>query len=248
MLSFFGDGPGKTPPTPTVVVSRTIQKSAHPSHPTQNGSSSRNGSHTPSTASPKLGVASTSGPHPSRPSSASSHHSIHKSSPNHNGTSRPSSLTPRPAGIEVKKPSSSSSASRLKTGDRPRSRLGSTDSFSSAQRKGKSATPVPATNVGPRSPSQSSSSSEDAFEEPKRKRAKNGAVNGASDNDVDRGPQWCLNLVDERGEWNRGWTGFVPSEEVVRGQRRGWARSIPSKDDLGKYIPCEIGLLSREWT
>ena len=53
--------------------------------------------------------------------------------------------------------------------------------------------------------------------------------------------KWCFGKVDERGEWGRGWIGYVPSEEVFRGVRRGWAGSQGGKAayNLEKYVPCE---------
>jgi H3 lysine-79-specific histone-lysine N-methyltransferase len=52
---------------------------------------------------------------------------------------------------------------------------------------------------------------------------------------------WCLDKVDERGEWGRGWTGFVSCEEAVRGDVNGWAggKGVAKGNSLDKYIPCE---------
>ena len=50
-----------------------------------------------------------------------------------------------------------------------------------------------------------------------------------------------MDEVDERGEYDRGWAGFVPCEEAVRGLRRGWASwgNEGGKADLDKYVACE---------
>jgi H3 lysine-79-specific histone-lysine N-methyltransferase len=46
--------------------------------------------------------------------------------------------------------------------------------------------------------------------------------------------------VDERGEWGRGWVGFVRCEEVVRGQVSGWAGGGgEAKGRLEKYQACK---------
>jgi len=51
---------------------------------------------------------------------------------------------------------------------------------------------------------------------------------------------FCLELVDERGEFARGWSGFVECEEAVRGFRKGWAtgNNESGKGVMEKYFPC----------
>ncbi|ORX34694.1 S-adenosyl-L-methionine-dependent methyltransferase [Kockovaella imperatae] len=110
-------------------------------------------------------------------------------------------------------------------------------------KRSKSNTKTPSRTVSPiRSDSESS---EDAFDPPKKKKFRtNGTPSGQTQtpelDEAAYGPekQWCFSQVDERGEWGRGWAGFVPSEEVVRGQRRGFKGSLQGKaNDLEKYIP-----------
>ena len=56
---------------------------------------------------------------------------------------------------------------------------------------------------------------------------------------------FCLDQVDERGEFGRGWVGFVGSEEIVRGITQGWATGdAVGNAELDKYVPCEWIMLS----
>jgi H3 lysine-79-specific histone-lysine N-methyltransferase len=51
---------------------------------------------------------------------------------------------------------------------------------------------------------------------------------------------WCLDKVDERGEWGRGWAGFVGSEAAVRQDVLGFAGGKgEGKVSLDKYMACE---------
>lgn len=52
---------------------------------------------------------------------------------------------------------------------------------------------------------------------------------------------FCPMLCDERGEWGRGYAGFVTCEEAVRGTVSGWAGGSKSKEmgTRDKYLACE---------
>lgn len=52
---------------------------------------------------------------------------------------------------------------------------------------------------------------------------------------------FCWDKVDMRGEWGRGWAGFVGCDEVVRGNVQGWANGGggDGSKNLGKYRACE---------
>jgi H3 lysine-79-specific histone-lysine N-methyltransferase len=50
---------------------------------------------------------------------------------------------------------------------------------------------------------------------------------------------WTLSDVDERGEWGRGWAGFVTSEEALFGRVSGWAGAEKPGGTLDKYVACE---------
>lgn len=52
---------------------------------------------------------------------------------------------------------------------------------------------------------------------------------------------FCWDKVDMRGEWGRGWAGFVGCDEVVRGNVQGWANGGggDGSKNLEKYRACE---------
>jgi H3 lysine-79-specific histone-lysine N-methyltransferase len=95
--------------------------------------------------------------------------------------------------------------------------------------------------VLPESDDSSEEDALDAFDRKRRRLASDGVTPDAGDVDVGR-KVFCPSLVDERGEYGRGWAGFVPCEEAVRGEVRGWAggqKGSMIKGGRDKYIPCE---------
>ncbi len=119
-----------------------------------------------------------------------------------------------------------------------------TPSASSAKVKRKKATPTPS-----RIQSESESETSDDALDPKPKKKRGVGINGSRGGtgtplpyqDEVVSDKWCLDLVDERGEWGRGWVGFIPCEEAVRGIRKGWASGYDSKpNDMDKYLPCKL--------
>lgn len=91
-------------------------------------------------------------------------------------------------------------------------------------------------------PSDSESDSDDALA-PKRRRVGLSASTpdiGGADLPVDR-KLFCPSLVDARGEWGRGWAGFVECEEALRGRVAGWAGGDKeSKEQRDKYQACKL--------
>ena len=63
---------------------------------------------------------------------------------------------------------------------------------------------------------------------------------GDGDEDATGHGSWTLGEVDERGEWGRGWTGFVTSEEALFGRVSGWAGGEKTGGTLDKYVACEV--------
>jgi H3 lysine-79-specific histone-lysine N-methyltransferase len=93
--------------------------------------------------------------------------------------------------------------------------------------------------VLPESDDSSEEDALDAFDRKRRRLASDGVTPDAGDVDVGR-KVFCPSLVDERGEYGRGWAGFVPCEEAVRGEVRGWAggqKGSMIKGGRDKYIP-----------
>lgn len=96
-------------------------------------------------------------------------------------------------------------------------------------------------------PSDSESDTDDAIEPTKRRRfasTTNGrATDGGGWEDEDVGRRvFCPSLTDARGEYGRGYVGFVPCEEAVRETVTGWAggKDIKeSKSTKDKYQACE---------
>jgi H3 lysine-79-specific histone-lysine N-methyltransferase len=110
-------------------------------------------------------------------------------------------------------------------------------------------TPTPS-RIQSESPSESSpsDSSDDASKFGSKSKRRKVQTNGSGtpaieenvQNDHVRNGIWGWEEVDERGEWGRGWSGFVGCEEVMRGVRKGWAGGGEvRKGELDKYVACE---------
>ncbi|WRT63690.1 uncharacterized protein IL334_000613 [Kwoniella shivajii] len=205
MLSFFGDQAGKQPRPVTTVVSKVsvvkkVSSTSTPSRPAQ--SSGANSYSRPSNVFLKV---------PSTTSNGKGTSSSSKNGSSSSPLSRPSLL---------KKASSTNYNS---------SRSPITTSKSSPARS-----PAPKRKAAPEARIESesesdsdSSSSEDALDpKPKLKRRK-GINTGTSTPTLaeveTRSDGFCLEEVDMRGEYNRGWIGFVGCEEVLQGGSNGWA-------------------------
>lgn len=95
------------------------------------------------------------------------------------------------------------------------------------------------------SESESDSSGDDAFDVKTKKRiisrSTTAGAGGAGEDGMGevRYGEWDLSVVDMRGEWRRGWCGFVGSDEVLRGGLKGWAGGGKAEGSLDKYVPCE---------
>ncbi|WVR03485.1 hypothetical protein IAU60_000476 [Kwoniella sp. DSM 27419] len=201
MLSFFGDQTGQKTPNKTVVskvsVTKTVSRQASSG---VNGSSARLST---SGSSHSKAPTASSKASPIRPSSASSSASRPSASSTNRGSS--SKLDVRPSLQAKSSPGGKSPALKRKTSA--------------------------VTRVESESESSSSESSDDALDpKPKKKRLNgNGSGTGAStpigglEEPEVRDGVWCLDQVDMRGEWGRGWVGFVGSQEIVRGHVTGWA-------------------------
>ncbi|WVQ80383.1 hypothetical protein IAT38_002488 [Cryptococcus sp. DSM 104549] len=202
MFSVFGDE-SKLPPS---TVMRGTSKKALPKPPPASSSSpapSRSGGLTP------------------KPSLSSLKPSSSRSSP----LSRASSSTSLKSTPKPKAPSGS--AVRAKSHlSRPRTPA---ESMSPGRAKRK----APAQVQRIESESSSSSDSDDGVATPglgsgsgADARSKRARLNGAALMPGEEGlgrEVFCLDKVDMRGEWGRGWAGFVGCEEVVRGHVEGWA-------------------------
>jgi len=92
-------------------------------------------------------------------------------------------------------------------------------------------------------PSDSESDTDDAFEPKRRRLASAGRGNDGGWEDEDVGRRvFCPDHTDARGEYGRGYVGFVPCEEAVRGTVTGWAggKDIKeTKETKDKYQACE---------
>lgn len=142
------------------------------------------------------------------------------------------------------------SSSSLKAPTKPAlSRPGSSSSFKSAQRS----SPAPASTPKKRkietkieSESDDSDSSDDPVQTKVRRSAPSrsttiGLSGEAESKESERRcGSWCLDEVDKRGEWGRGWVGFVSCEEALRGEVSGWAGGERPAKGLEKYVPCEL--------
>ena len=149
--------------------------------------------------------------------------------------------------------SGSTSSASLKPPKPAMTRPGSSSSITKAKTTPRSSpAPTPRKRkVESRVQSESDSSSEDdAFDVKTKKRAiSRGTTAGAGGEDgVDevKWGDWDLGLVDMRGEWGRGWCGFVGSDEVIRGGLKGWAGGGKMEGTLDKYVPCESAMTA--WT
>lgn len=169
---------------------------------------------------------------------------------------------PRPAVIggmsTTYKPSSATSSSRvngsnssslLKAPKPALPRLGSTSSLKSSRSSPVASTPKKRrleTKI--ESESDDSDSSDDALDlKMKKKRSvpSRSATVGLLDGDTREGEgkcgSWCLGEVDQRGEYGRGWVGFVSCEEAMRGEVSGWGGGERPARGMEKYVPCEYG-------
>lgn len=149
--------------------------------------------------------------------SSSSSSKLHRAGPSSHGhqSHSHSSLSARP------KPPSS----RDRDGT-PRSKPTSSRGLSPRLSTSGTASPARKRKASPQRvlpPSDSESESSDDALAPKRKRfASAGAVPDAEDVDIGR-PVFCPSLADKRGEWGRGYAGFVTCEEALKGVVHGWA-------------------------
>lgn len=160
---------------------------------------------------------------------------------------RPAAVAkPSPTVTLQKKPPSSSSYDRKPASSSSKSSFSRNSPAHAAVSKSKTASPAPRKRrqspqrVLP--PSDSESDSDDALA-PKRRRVGLSASTpdiGGADTPVDR-KLFCPQLVDARGEWGRGWAGFVECEEALRGRVTGWAGGDKeSKEQRDKYQACEL--------
>ncbi|OCF45218.1 histone-lysine N-methyltransferase, H3 lysine-79 specific [Kwoniella heveanensis CBS 569] len=233
MFSFFGDQNGKQTPvkTKTIVSKVSVTKSVtrpSASIPATNNTGSPNVSKNPSSSLLKAPSSTPKkGSSPSRPSSSSGTHSSTSGS--------------RPTSSSAKVPSSN-----LEVRLSPQPKQKSISSSRSPALKRKTSTVARIESESESDSSSSSSESSDDALDPKPKKRRKGITNGSAtplaaglgDEDHARKDQWCLDQVDMRGEYGRGWVGFVGSEEVVRGQIYGWAGGNGGNGDgknLEKY-------------
>ncbi|WVQ93805.1 hypothetical protein IAU59_000883 [Kwoniella sp. CBS 9459] len=232
MFSFFGDQNGKQTPvkTKTIVSKVSVTKSvSRPSSSVTAGSPSVSKQSSSSLLKAPSGTTPKKGSSPTRPSSSSGIGSTSASS--------------RPA------VSSKVSANRLEVRSSPQPKPKS--SISSARSPALKRKTSTVARIESESESDSGSSlsdsSDDALDPKPKKRRKGTTTNGSATplggagsavDDNARKDQWCLDQVDMRGEFGRGWVGFVGSEEVVRGQIHGWAGGNAISGDeknLDKY-------------
>lgn len=161
---------------------------------------------------------------------------------------RPAAKVAKPSSTTslLKKPLSSSSYDRKPPSSSSKGPL-SRNSPAQPVSKPKTASPAPRKRrqspqrVLP--PSDSESDSDDALA-PKRRRIGLTASTpdiGGADLPVDR-KLFCPSLVDARGEWGRGWAGFVECEDAFRGRVSGWAGGDKeTREQREKYQACECG-------
>lgn len=220
-MDFFG-GQGNTSKGP--IIGKVVVKKVVPTPPSRSsgsGSASTSTSTRPTISSRPTSSTSVSKNRPQISSSLSvpnksqlSTHSSRSSTPNNARRKR----TPEPvrSESESESASSSSSSSSNKKEKKKRKRLDDKTISSS----------LPGTPKFMRKPT-------------------SGIQNGHSRPDgtgsLGKRKLWCIDQCDQRGEWDRGWAGFVTCEEAVRGDVKGWAggKGI-AKGSLEKYIPCEL--------
>ncbi|WWC66703.1 uncharacterized protein I206_100607 [Kwoniella pini CBS 10737] len=207
-MNFFPNQNGSKPKphVTTVVRTTTVKKPSTPSSSSSTIPRSINGSSS---------KASSSNGHLKVPSSSSS--KFNGNSPKKNGNSSPLS---RPT---LTKELSSKSSNGVSKSSPTRSPI--------PKRKASSVARVESESESSGSESESS---EDALDpKPKLKRQKSSylgnltprsASNGGPEDELARMDElFCLDDVDMRGEFGRGWVGFVGCEEVLRGKVEGWA-------------------------
>ncbi|ODO01958.1 histone-lysine N-methyltransferase, H3 lysine-79 specific [Cryptococcus wingfieldii CBS 7118] len=136
-------------------------------------------------------------------------------------------------GSSTSRPTSGSGTPKTKQEERVRSTATPrTPSHSSSPSRLKRKTPQATQIVESESSSGSESESSDDALDPKPRNPKKRSrtfKNGSGSSTPLLGEKkvgrrvFCWDKVDMRGEWGRGWVGFVGSEEVVGGQVEGWA-------------------------
>ncbi|WVQ76370.1 hypothetical protein IAR50_006035 [Cryptococcus sp. DSM 104548] len=219
-FSFFGDE-SKLPAAPR-SVSVSVKKT--PSSRPPNGAS-HNGSASSTRETPNATPRTSSS---SVPRSTSSQKIV-------NGTGGAKKAVPNSLlkGSSTPRPTSGSGAFKTKQEDRVRSTATPrTPSHSSSPSRLKRKTPQAPQVVQSESSSGSESESSDDALDPKPRNSKKRsrvfktgsetATPMMGERKVGR-QVFCWDKVDMRGEWGRGWAGFVGSDEVVGGQIEGWA-------------------------
>lgn len=249
MLSFFGNQDNKRPSAGPMVSTVFVKQ---PAAKVKTGPIASTRPAVTSTFKSSSG--SSSGP--SRPSgshassSSSKLNNGHGSSHTHsNGTTKSSSSAPHAQSRIASSSTSSRLSSKPTNGSKPaaKRKISQVDRIQSESESESS----PAGGSGLESDSDggpSSSAHRDRDLHRKRskhhlslKDTKTGSPAVAGDERIGRAV-FCPEQVDERGEWSRGWAGFVPGEEVVRGLRKGWAggHGEGEKGVLDKYVACEF--------
>ncbi|RSH85586.1 Nucleosomal histone H3-Lys79 methylase [Saitozyma podzolica] len=252
MLGFFGDKP-KKPGSGPIVSKVTVKRPVLPSPGSGSASGSGSGSgiaRKPSGSGPSSKLSKL----PSSTGSASGSGSSSTARPNGHGlkpkissSNLSSSLKPS----HSHSPSSAAASPRPKSGiSRGNSALSSHSRGSTPVRKRRTPSPIRSESESESDGSDSGSSSDDALDAlgaKSRKKRRRLAGTGTGSNTgtatplglgieetVDR-EVWCLDKTDMRGEWGRGWAGFVGSEEVTRGVVTGWAGGNAEGKGLEKY-------------
>ncbi|WVW81966.1 hypothetical protein I302_103969 [Kwoniella bestiolae CBS 10118] len=233
MFSFFGDQDGKQPRPPVTVVSKvsvvkktsTSTSSSTPRSPAASASNANGNGH--------LKVPSSS--------TSTSKGKINGSSPIKNGSSSTPSPLSRPT--LLKKVSSAKLDSKPSSSPRPATSKSSPARSPIPKRK---ANLVARIESESESSGSDSESSDDALDpKPKLKRRKGSPTGtstptsllGRDDDFLGRKDElFCLDEVDMRGEYDRGWVGFVGCEEVLNGKIKGWASGSNGWGENGKGL------------
>ncbi|KAK8845461.1 hypothetical protein IAR55_006174 [Kwoniella newhampshirensis] len=220
MLSFFGDQKGKPPPKTTIVSKVAVRKPLPKTGPSPVSTLNRSSNGLLAVPSSSNGVKK-NGTSPSSKTPLSS-----TSKP---GSSSSSTFTPKRPFPER------SSPTRISSPSKPIKRKASSNKIERIQSESESSS----------SSDSGGSSEEDALDpKPKRRRFRTGTSSTTpfpGEEEVGRNI-FCLDKVDMRGEWGRGWVGFVGCEEVVRGSMRGWAGGnagdgLKNLDKYQAYFP-----------
>ncbi|WWC85945.1 uncharacterized protein L201_000815 [Kwoniella dendrophila CBS 6074] len=226
MFSFFGDQDGKQPrpPVTTVVSKVSVVKKVSTSTSTSTSSIPRPSSSVSKPSSNGLLKV---------PTSSSS--KINGTSPINSGSSPATSPLSRPT--LLKKPSST----RSDISPKATPKKSSPGKSPIPKRKASTVARIESESESSSSGESDSDSSEDALDPKphsvKKRRKGLGPATGNSTptsskggrgiDDIDelrrKDELFCLDQVDMRGEYGRGWIGFVGSEEVLKGKVEGWA-------------------------